>query len=53
MDETLLYGIFGLLGLYLILRWFTSRKITRANPVDAELAQVIDGDEHKVKGRYE
>ena len=41
----------GLIALYLAVRLLGQYAFGRL--VDAELSQVIHGDEHKVKGRYE
>ena len=56
-EEVLLYSLAGAIGLYLIVRavlFFTSYfKTSTETPVEQEINQILTGDDHKVKGRFE
>lgn len=55
VDESLLYGILGILGVYLLVRWLVARRFARTavRPVQTEIAEILNNDEYKVKGKYE
>ena len=60
IDDILVYGTLGAMGIYLAYRVYSLRKqkhkqkpIIEMRPIDRELQDILNNPENKVRGRFE
>lgn len=55
VEQNLIYSILGIVGLYIVLQWYLRRRMRRSTDtsIERELAEILNHDEYKVKGRFE